>query len=170
MLTMKVCTVCKVEKDFADFFVRDKSNNRMHSQCKACYKDKRKAFMADHYKKYGDQYRERARVRKLAIKKLRQEQLYDHMKGKACEHCGISDIRVLEFDHLEPKLKTFGISKAVTNGYSWDIIMKEIEKCRILCANCHKIVTSQSQKWRKGRLGRVVRQDSAKVQTPVQIR
>lgn len=92
------------------------------------------------------------------------------MVGKGCEHCGIDDIRVLDFDHLDPKLKSFSIARAINESYSWDKILEEIKKCRILCANCHRIRTAEQYNWRKWRLGRVVRQDSAKVRTPVQIR
>lgn len=159
----KTCTVCKIVKLTSEFYVRDASLNRLHSQCKGCYKLKRTSFMEEHYKRYGDQYRTRARIRKSAIKSQRQEQLYGYLSDKSCAVCGIDDIRVLEFDHLDAKNKSFGISRAVNVGYSWESILEEINKCQVLCSNCHKIRTAEQQNWKKWRLGRVVRQESAKL-------
>ena len=126
--------------------------------------------MAEHYLKYGDAYRARARIRKAAVKVLRQDQLYEHLFDLYCENCGINDIRVLEFDHIDSNTKEFGIAKGVNTGYSWERIQNEIAKCRVLCANCHRIRTAEQQNWRKWRVGRVVRRSSAKADTPVQAR
>ncbi len=167
---LKACTVCKRTKKLTDFYLREKARNRYHSQCKQCYKDKRKFFAKEHYKKYGDAYRKRARIRKADMKRDRQDSMARYMKNRYCTSCGIDDIRVLDFDHLDPAEKSFTIARAINDAYSWERIQKEIKKCRILCANCHRIRTAEQYKWRKWRLGRVVRQDSAKVRTPVQIR
>jgi hypothetical protein len=76
----------------------------------------------------------------------------EYMIDKGCEQCGIDDIRVLDFDHLDPKLKSFGIARAINASYSWEKIQEEIKKCRILCANCHRIRTAEQYSWRKGAL------------------
>ncbi len=167
---IKRCTVCGIDKPLELFYHKNKIRNKYHSQCKDCYAVKRKYFYDAHYAKYGDAYRLRARVRKANTKRDRQDKMAEYMVGKGCEHCGIDDIRVLDFDHLDPKLKSFSIARAINESYSWDKILEEIKKCRILCANCHRIRTAEQYNWRKWRLGRVVRQDSAKVRTPVQIR
>lgn len=152
----KICTVCKIMKNKSDFYMRDRSKDRLHSQCKDCYKEKRLGFMAEHYRKYGDQYRTRARIRKTALKKDRQERMLNYLSGKSCKRCGIDDIRVLDFDHIDPISKEFSIARGINNGWSWDVIMLEVKKCRILCANCHRIVTAEQQNSYKWRLGRGV--------------
>lgn len=166
----KTCSKCNQTKDLAHFYLKDKITGRRHAQCKSCNRIARTLKYKVHYEKYGEQYRDRARKRKLKIKSERQKLLYQLLSGKVCEHCGYDDIRALEFDHIDPTLKSFGISRAINDCYAWDKILIEIKKCRVLCANCHKIRTAQQQNWSKWRLGRVVRQDSAKVRTPVQIR
>lgn len=167
---MKCCSVCLIEKDESEYYFKDKQTQRLHAQCKACYAAKRKLFADAHYKKYGDEYRERARTRMRAIKRLRQEQLVEYLKDKKCEHCGFSDIRTLDFDHIDPATKKFNIARGIGGRYSWDEILKEIKKCRILCANCHRIRTAEQFGWRKWHLGGVVTQSSAKARTPVQFR
>lgn len=39
------------------------------------------------------------------------------------------------------------VSLMVADGYSWENILKEIEKCQVLCANCHRIKTARDYKW-----------------------
>ena len=166
----KKCSICLLEKKISDFYVKDKSTNRYHAQCKTCYKSRRTLHYKEHYEIYGKEYRERAKLRKVKVKREIQEKVYTLLAERCCEGCGFDDVRALEFDHIDPEFKSFGIARAISDCYSWKKIDEEIKKCRVLCANCHKIRTAQQQKWSKGRLGRVVRQDSAKVRTPVQIR
>ena len=59
-------------------------------------------------------------------------------KGGKCEICGYNKcIDALEFHHIDPNEKEFGIS---SKGYtrSWEKIKNEIDKCNLLCSNCHK--------------------------------
>lgn len=59
-------------------------------------------------------------------------------KGGKCCKCGYNKYpQVLEFHHRDPEKKDFGIA---SNGYtiSWNKLKKEIDKCDILCANCHR--------------------------------
>jgi hypothetical protein len=72
--------------------------------------------------------RRREKVRQMAVE----------YKGGGCEVCGYNRcIEALEFHHLDPTQKDFGIS---AKGYSrsWEKVKREIEKCVLLCANCHR--------------------------------
>ncbi|CAN5395781.1 hypothetical protein BH10PAT3_BH10PAT3_3910 [soil metagenome] len=75
--------------------------------------------------------------------------MLDYLQDKSCVECGINDVRVLDFDHIDPTTKSFGIAKGIHNIISWPNILKEIEKCQILCANCHRIRTSEQNNWYK---------------------
>jgi hypothetical protein len=52
--------------------------------------------------------------------------------------CGESHIAVLDFHHKDPSIKDAGLHKAIQNGWSQKRILAEIEKCDILCSNCHR--------------------------------
>ena len=144
---MKTCTSCQVSKEESSFYFQDKSARRLHAECKACYTLHRKSYMATHYLKYGDIYRERARVRRARIKKELQAKMMQYLGDKSCESCGEADARVLEFDHINPSEKSFNIARGITHGLAWEAILDEIKKCRILCANCHRKHTAEQQGW-----------------------
>lgn len=146
---MKACTKCHKIKALEQFFVKDRATGRLHAQCKDCYKEHRLTYAAAHYKKYGDAYRERAKIRRATVKKGLQAHMLLYLKDHPCTICGEDDVRTLEFDHLEPALKSFGIAKAITDGRKWADILIEIEKCRVLCANCHKKHTALQNNWYK---------------------
>lgn len=64
-----------------------------------------------------------------------------HLGGK-CVNCGYNGhLAALEFHHLNPKEKDFTIGKMMNR--KWDSIVKEIDKCIILCSNCHRIEHSK---------------------------
>lgn len=59
----------------------------------------------------------------------------DFLGGK-CVKCGYKKcLAALDFHHVDPSKKKFGISLKL--GRSWDKLKDELQKCIILCANCH---------------------------------
>lgn len=59
-------------------------------------------------------------------------------KGGKCEKCGYNKCNgALEFHHLNPEEKDFSISTSGTTK-SFERIKKEIDKCILVCANCHR--------------------------------
>lgn len=59
-------------------------------------------------------------------------------KGNKCLKCGYDKcIGALEFHHRNPKDKSFSISSS-GNTRSWDKMRIELDKCDLLCANCHR--------------------------------
>ena len=61
-------------------------------------------------------------------------------KDNSCDICGYNRCSdALEFHHLDPSKKDFSISR---NGYtrSWVKVQSELDKCQLLCANCHREV------------------------------
>jgi len=65
-------------------------------------------------------------------------------KGGSCINCGYSKcITALEFHHIEPDGKDFSISQK-GHTRSWDIIKVELDKCILVCANCHREIHDSS--------------------------
>jgi 5-methylcytosine-specific restriction endonuclease McrA len=59
-------------------------------------------------------------------------------KGGKCVICGYSKCyRALDFHHLNPSEKKFGISYA-GHYRSWAEMQEELDKCILVCSNCHR--------------------------------
>lgn len=87
-------------------------------------------------------YADRAEYLKQAVKKRRKKirTMAIDYKGGRCTICGYNKcIKALEFHHIDPNGKDFGIS---SKGYtrSWKKVQAEIDKCILICANCHREV------------------------------
>lgn len=96
-------------------------------QCKRKYKYDRK--------KGGSSTKCNSCYVKNRRKSVKQETI-NKMGGK-CSICGYNkSIYALQFHHLDPRKKKFNISSNI-GRYSLQSIKNEIEKCIIVCANCH---------------------------------
>lgn len=61
-------------------------------------------------------------------------------KGGKCEKCGYDKCEgALQFHHRNPQEKEFTLSQVNLNNtnFSIDIMYQEVDKCDLLCANCH---------------------------------
>lgn len=115
---MRICKYCKLEKPDESFEICRIIAGKIYyrQKCKDCKKI----------------------VRVNRRKKLRQW-LDDYKKSLACERCGFSDFRALEFHHSNHGEKDFNVADMIRSGSSIQTMLKEIEKCEILCSNCHQI-------------------------------
>ena len=75
--------------------------------------------------------------------------MYNYLSTHPCTSCGEDDPVVLEFHHVGGK--DMAISQLVTGGYSIETIQAEINKCTVLCANCHRRLTMDERGWFRGR-------------------
>lgn len=75
-----------------------------------------------------------------AERKARIREWYNALKQQlTCKDCGTDDFRVLQFHHRVPADKLKDIALLVTSSASTKTILAEMEKCDVLCANCHII-------------------------------
>ncbi len=85
-------------------------------------------------------YADRAEYIKKAVSK-RRNKLKDmaiEYKGGKCSLCGYKRYNgALEFHHIGSSGKDFGVSKDGLTR-SWERVKKEIDKCILVCANCHR--------------------------------
>lgn len=116
---MKICKYCGIEKDDSEFeianVIKGKAYRRL--KCNKCYADMKQE-------------------RRIKIRAW----LKDYKAGKQCQRCGFDDSRALCFHHRDQKDKDGEISTWASNGTaSIERIKKEIDKCDLICANCHHI-------------------------------
>ena len=102
-------------------------------------KEKKREYERQHYadnKKYYAEKRDKHRKKKV-------KWLKEFKKSLSCEVCGESRVCCLEFHHTGDN-KEINIAHAAHNAWSIERMLKEIEKCMVLCANCHRVVHSVS--------------------------
>ena len=85
-------------------------------------------------------YADRAEYLKKAVAKRRRKirEMSINYLGGCCAICGYDRChQALDFHHKEPTKKSFGISQ---KGYtrSWKRVQEELDKCFLICANCHR--------------------------------
>lgn len=93
------------------------------------YKDRKKLYLA--------QKRHRLKIR---------AKLREHLSVCKCVDCGEKDPIVLDFDHRRSRDKFKIVAKMLSGHYSWLSVKKEIDKCDVRCANCHRRKTYKEQK------------------------
>lgn len=100
--------------------------------------EKRRAYGREHYRKNKKIYVKRARVHRRKIAAKIRAFISVYLLSHPCIDCGENDSIVLEFDHRSPDQKDFNIGDAIRLSKSLSRVEKEISKCDIRCANCHR--------------------------------
>lgn len=73
----------------------------------------------------------------IAWRKRTKQRAVDYKGGK-CAHCGYNKCNdAFDFHHKDPAKKDFGIA-ASGHCRSWQEIQNELDKCILLCSNCHR--------------------------------
>lgn len=127
----KICSHCKMEKEIEEFSWANKAKRLYQHRCKTC----QALFVHNHYKTHRDRYDE---VRDKNRERYRKE--YDAYRiTLKCSNCGDPRWYILDHHHVNPDDKYLGIN-SMRGFYPLTTIMKEIEKCIVLCANCHREV------------------------------
>ena len=72
--------------------------------------------------------------------------LNDRKQERGCSRCGVDTIACLEFHHTDGEMKKMAVGRMVTFGYGKKALRNEIQKCTVLCANCHRIAHSTPPK------------------------
>ena len=86
------------------------------------------------YRKNAEQVKARKEIRQREIRQWFEE----HKLTLACQGCGENHPATLDFHHRNPSEKEVSITDAVHNGWSIEHLQREIKKCDVLCANCHR--------------------------------
>lgn len=117
---MKVCKTCKIEKPLLDYSTNGKASNgklKYKPLCRDCNYKTQRAFVEE----------------KTALIKERY--------GTKCTKCGYERCyNALEFHHLDGSAKEFAPSKIISNFTPIHTLLNELDKCVLLCSNCHREV------------------------------
>jgi hypothetical protein len=113
----KICSTCQTKKPISEFYDSKTHSHGKASVCKSCFNI------------YCQQRWIERKIKAIIY------------KGSKCVDCGLSypntHYAVYEFHHLNPEQKEFNWTKMRLRN--WDSVKKELDKCDLLCANCHRI-------------------------------
>lgn len=114
----RVCVSCKEALDDSEFSFRSDHPHLKVSQCKFC---------------------ENARTRYKTSVRV---DIVNYLKvDEGCADCGYNAYpQALDYDHLPGTVKKYNVGEMVRHA-PWDVILEEIEKCEVVCANCHRVRT-----------------------------
>lgn len=119
-----------------------------------------------HYQDHAAEYKQRAMATKKQNRIDNKAKLIEYLLAHPCVDCGETDLVVLDFDHVRgTKIKEIG--RLVAGGSFWKKIAEEIEKCEVVCANCHRRRTARRHGgWYKAGFGQVAKQADALDSSP----
>lgn len=109
----KYCPKCEQEKPLEMFYTR--RGNQTYSYCKPCVNNQ-------------------TILRQRALKEKAVQ-----YKGGRCADCeGVYHNACYDFHHENPEEKDFTFSKVKTTSWN-EVLKQELDKCVLLCANCHRL-------------------------------
>ena len=100
-------------------------------------KQKESEYKKKWYQANKKRHNENARKNTARYRLELNRYVFKYKQSHPCETCGESDPCCLQFHHRDPSKKDLAISRAAQYVWSLDRLEKEIEKCDVLCANCH---------------------------------
>lgn len=126
----KICCTCKKEKNVTEYSFKNKNNGILQCSCKECCKETRKLNYENNKKVTFDRNnRKRTNIRKW---------FEEYKKTLKCSRCPENHPACLDFHHIDNTTKEHTISLMIGGTFSIDTIKKEMAKCDVLCANCHR--------------------------------
>lgn len=129
----KRCADCKGMKPYSSFNKLSRSIDGLQGYCQPC--GRARGMTSYFLHKDGGVRRTKQRNEDLRAR-------INNAKDVPCADCGIRFHPVcMDFDHLPEYEKSYNISTMLRHRMAWESIQAEIDKCEVVCANCHRYRT-----------------------------
>ena len=109
----KICSKCGKELPLTEYYSR--GNGKLRAECKKCHSN----YVKNKYQE-----------RKNLVNEIKLD--------IGCAKCGEKRPYMLDFHHKDPSIKDTTIARLTSNRNNIEDIQKEIDKCIVLCSNCHR--------------------------------
>jgi ArsR family metal-binding transcriptional regulator len=117
---------------------KNKAKGKLQAFCRSCqnantkrwYRENSKHHIANVHRKRKINFQENTRL------------IYEYLLTHPCVDCGEPDPIVLDFDHVLG-VKHRAVCVLLRGAHKWETILKEIAKCVVRCANCHRRKTAK---------------------------
>ena len=129
----KKCSRCRETKIIQEFprkGYRQDGQIKYSSTCKIC----QRIYGKNHYSRNRKKYIINARKNSINTRNKNRIALQQFKYENGCKECGERDPRCLDFHHISDK--KYCVSSLI--NHSRKVLLQEISKCEVLCANCHR--------------------------------
>lgn len=140
----KECKNCGIE------FTEGIQAKGFRALCKKCHSEYMKKYYESKPEKYEHHKNNLVKDNDLKYQEKTRALLMMRL-SEGCIDCGETDAVVLEMDHRDIKTKKWNISKILKTKVSIEQFVAELDKCDVVCANCHRRRTARMfGSWRAG--------------------
>ena len=126
----KQCYVCKKQKDSEAFSINKSKKDGLSGRCKSCQKE----YFKEYYKNNKEKHISAVRKSKISNIEIN-NQYIDKIKEHGCTLCKEKEKCILDFHHIQDKDRNISDLKRCS---TLDVLKSEIEKCVLVCSNCHR--------------------------------
>jgi len=136
----KYCPKCNLNKALSEFYQRKigSRSGEYYGKCKDCMKKRGiNYYHANHERQLG-----LALIRRRRARVLKRNYLDDVKANIPCQDCGlVFPPYCMDYDHRDRNDKISSIGSMTGRNWTLKRIQAEIDKCDLVCANCHRIRT-----------------------------
>ena len=133
----KTCRRCRRVLPLSEFPLRRKDGTRRHGHCRDC----KAAYQRQWYERNKDRHIANVAAANSRIRAANRT-LVRRLKDRPCADCGGRfPPHVMDFDHVRGRKR--GDIARMKMQTSTEALLREIAKCDVVCANCHRIRTHQ---------------------------
>ena len=136
--------MCGLSKPESDFAFADLAKGTRQRHCRTCQATYRRA----HYVANREEYIRREVARMARYRTENRSLIITYLLAHPCVDCGRADPVMLDFDHRDPAEKKGNVTELALRK-PWRLVLVEIDKCDVRCANCHLRRTARQFGWRK---------------------
>lgn len=126
-MNTKICSKCGIEKPTTEFYKDKHKSDGLQRECKECHNSRHAGYYAANRDKRLAQKKDTRRKVKECILQIK--------INDGCCICGLKDPACLDFHHLGDKKDNVS---DIARHDSLRMVQEEIEKCVVICANCHR--------------------------------
>lgn len=131
-VTKKTCTKCKTAKPLTEFHKRKDAKDGLQFACKRCHIARVRKWQKDH----PDRVKEYAKTYTAGKVRLLQDWVAETKRTLGCSNCSEDCPDCLDLHHVN-----YDKDKSVAHlivGKNVQRVVDEINKCCVLCSNCHR--------------------------------
>lgn len=141
-LPVRVCARCQVAKPLAEFPIKNAARGTYRSYCRPCCSE----YGKEQYERNKPYYLAKNHVSRARSRRMNRDMVYEFLLTHPCVDCGETNPVVLDFDHVDPKTKRWSVGGMLSRRTT-TAVRREMSKCVVRCANCHRRRTARQFGW-----------------------